>query len=328
MKNVGKEAEKLDLRDWQLLRELDLDARRPLSSLAKKLRLSKEGIAYRVKRLVEKGVIRGFNAIVDISTLGYFGGGFMVKFQHCTREKEQEIIDYFKPKESVWWLNSRGGEYNLGVAIWAKNTHEFYMFQEEFLEEYRGNMMKTKPRIYHKMYQFPRTYLGKKRVQREEKPKILWNGIPQKYDKIDFSILKLISTNARLSHVEIARRLKLTPAIVSYRIKKMEEKGIILGYRAVLDLDKIGYYWYKVDFYINDFKRKKELLAFASAHPNIIYAYDAIGAADFEIELEVRGTDELLGVIDEIRSRFSDLIINYEYYLWSREHKLLYMPKA
>ncbi len=316
----------LDKKDLRLLSLLDLNAREGLAALAKQVHLSKEGVAYRIRKLEEAGVLRGFGAIIDFSALGFVGGGYMISLQHCDQKKEDEIIDYFKKMEKTWWVDSRGGDYDLGVAIYARSLHEFYDFKLEFMRRYRPHIMSTAPRIYHQMYQFPRTYLSQAHVRENAQPIVLWNSEEKEHDSVDDAILRLISTRARMPIVEMARTLHLTPAVVKYRLKKLEQAGIILGYRASLDLKRLGYFWYKVDIYIRDFSKREAILRHASSLPNVVYMYDAIGDADIEIEVEVTGSDQLLSLINSIRSKFSDEIISYDYYLWSHEHKLALVP--
>lgn len=315
-----------DKKDGRLLYLLDLDARAPLTVLAKKLGLSEEGVSYRLKRLQERGAIKSFSTVIDASAMGYIGGGWMIRLQHCDQKMENEILDYFKARKNVWWLNSRGGEYDMGVGIFAKDAHEYHLFIREFLQKYRRYVAKVSPRIYHEALQFSRAYLADEKIRGKEKPIVLWNGAPRKTDETDNAILHLIASHARLPTVEIAKQLGLTPMIVKYRIKRMEKDGIIKGYRAVLDLSKLGHFWYKADFQLSDYSRRAELLQYASSHPNIIYAYDGIGVADFEVEMEVTGTPQLMEIIDAMKARFSDVIVRSDYYLWSKEHRIAYLP--
>ncbi len=53
-------------------------------------------------------------------------------------------------------------------------------------------------------------------------------------------ILAELQQNARLSYSELGRRVGLTPPAVAERIHRMEEAGIIEGYRAVVNLERIG----------------------------------------------------------------------------------------
>ena len=57
----------------------------------------------------------------------------------------------------------------------------------------------------------------------------------------DMIILEILMRNARTPFAEIARRIGVTEAAVRKRVRKLEELGIIKGYRAVVDPKKIGY---------------------------------------------------------------------------------------
>jgi len=56
-----------------------------------------------------------------------------------------------------------------------------------------------------------------------------------KLDRIDRSILRELQSEGRLSIVELARRVRLTKTPCAQRVKRLEEAGIIRGYRADLN---------------------------------------------------------------------------------------------
>lgn len=60
-------------------------------------------------------------------------------------------------------------------------------------------------------------------------------------DNLSWKILEELQENARISYTEIGRKIGLTGPAVAERVKKMEEDGIINGYRAAIDLHSIGY---------------------------------------------------------------------------------------
>lgn len=59
-------------------------------------------------------------------------------------------------------------------------------------------------------------------------------------DRFDQAILALLSTDGRLSAAEVARRIGLSKSPTQARIKKLEDAGLIAGYRAVLDPIAMG----------------------------------------------------------------------------------------
>lgn len=59
-------------------------------------------------------------------------------------------------------------------------------------------------------------------------------------DAVDREILFQLSQDGRLSNVELARRVGLTPPPCLRRVKRLEEAGVITGYRAVVDPARLG----------------------------------------------------------------------------------------
>lgn len=59
-------------------------------------------------------------------------------------------------------------------------------------------------------------------------------------DTIDIKILQELESDGRLSIVDLAQRVNLTNTPCSERVKRLERTGYITGYRATLDLDKMG----------------------------------------------------------------------------------------
>ncbi len=59
-------------------------------------------------------------------------------------------------------------------------------------------------------------------------------------DRFDEAILRLLAGDGRLPAAEVARRIGLSKSPTQARIKRLEEAGVIAGYRAVLDPVRMG----------------------------------------------------------------------------------------
>ncbi|MGH2723388.1 MAG: Lrp/AsnC family transcriptional regulator [Actinomycetota bacterium] len=62
----------------------------------------------------------------------------------------------------------------------------------------------------------------------------------QALDETDLRILRELQENARITYSELGRRVSLTPPAVADRARRLEEAGIIRGYRVELDLERVG----------------------------------------------------------------------------------------
>lgn len=67
----------------------------------------------------------------------------------------------------------------------------------------------------------------------------LWKA--KSLDNLDRKIIAALSENARMSLKELARIVGLASPTVTERVKRLEERGYITGYVAVLDQRKLGY---------------------------------------------------------------------------------------
>jgi len=62
----------------------------------------------------------------------------------------------------------------------------------------------------------------------------------KKLDPIDHRLLEILQKNARTKLNEMAQQLGLTIPTISERIQKLEERGFIRGYTAILDAKRLG----------------------------------------------------------------------------------------
>ena len=73
--------EKIDAKDRKILYQLDINSRRSFSQIGKKVGLHKDVVAYRVNKLQEKGIIKGFYTETDDYKLGYIRYRFYFTYQ-------------------------------------------------------------------------------------------------------------------------------------------------------------------------------------------------------------------------------------------------------
>lgn len=60
-------------------------------------------------------------------------------------------------------------------------------------------------------------------------------------DAIDLQILQILDSEGQVSKAEIGRRINLAPSAVFARLRRLDEDGIIRGYRVNIDYSKLGF---------------------------------------------------------------------------------------
>ncbi len=128
-------------------------------------------------------------------------------------------------------------------------------------------------------------------------------------DETDRRIVGLIQDNARLSNAEIAECVGLTASTVHGRVKKLETKGIITRYAAVVNAGKLGKPL--LAFVRLTTGAQKELRAgiqkLCQTEPDILECHNVAGEDCYFLKIRTSGTDELERLLDAIKS-ISDTI--------------------
>ena len=315
----------LDKKDRDLLYLLDVDGRLTYSQLAKRTKMSKQLVKYRIERLENEGFIKGYFPMIDTSKLGYITFRLYLKFKNITPTKKEEIIGYLKKQKSIWAVVLISGKWDIALGISVKDIYEYYEVWEDFLKKYLTNIIDYKASIYSPIYHFSKSYL----IEKEDNSKIRILGGNEKsdFDDLDIKILNKLSKNARISLVEISNELKQSAELISYRLRQLEKKGIIQGYRAMINVEKFGYEFYKAEIRLSSYDSINQILSFCHRHPNIYQVNKTIGGEIIEIEFHVKSLKEMLSIIGELEKNFPKTIDWFDYITILSEEKTTYMPE-
>ncbi len=105
--------------------------------------------------------------------------------------------------------------------------------------------------------------------------------------------MKTLTGEARLSSRQIAKKCGVSIGTVLSRMKKMEKKGIIRGYSALLDHEKIGYELTVVSEITVSKGRLLEMENEIARLPNVCCVYDVTGLVDALIVAKFKNREEL-----------------------------------
>jgi DNA-binding Lrp family transcriptional regulator len=115
-------------------------------------------------------------------------------------------------------------------------------------------------------------------------------GNEQRLDTVDRNILFHLRQDGRLTNVELASRVGLTPPPCLRRVKRLEETGVITGYRAVVDPAAVGRgleVLVDVEIYASDLKTVQEFEATVAAYDEVIEFRRLFGRPDYFIRVAV-----------------------------------------
>jgi len=156
-------------------------------------------------------------------------------------------------------------------------------------------------------------------IQRKSMP----NALIPELDAHDTRILAELQADARLSMAELGRRVHLSQPAVTERVRKLEAAGIISGYRASVDLTKLGY---GIRALIRvgraDYDRVVRLV---QQTPECVNAYNVTGEDSWVLEIAVEDVAHLDAVVSKfclLTETATSIILNV-----AREHQPMLPPQ-
>jgi Lrp/AsnC family leucine-responsive transcriptional regulator len=119
-------------------------------------------------------------------------------------------------------------------------------------------------------------------------------------DRTDRAILDALQHDARISNVEIARRVGLVPSAIFQRIRKLEEQGVLSGCHCTLDaraLDRGLVAFVLVG--TREHTQDHEIGRLLAELPEVQEVHRAFGEDGYVVKVRVRDTDALAILLDD-----------------------------
>ena len=119
-------------------------------------------------------------------------------------------------------------------------------------------------------------------------------------DEIDRKVLNELQQDARISYAELGRRVGLTTPAVIERVRKLEDAGVITGYRAEIDAAKVG-------LPITAFVRMSitgvdysHIIEVAEQSNEVLECHRGTGGDSFIMKVAVSSVEHLQQIIDKL----------------------------
>lgn len=307
----------LNLLDAKILFELDRNSRQSITELARSLGNSRERIAYRIKTLEERGVIRGYTCSVNPYQFGLSIYKTALQLEN-NKARVQKLLGFLDKHPRVYWYAECNGRFDVSFALFGKSLVDFIDVQEQILSRFSDIITGVSVYSIVEAYFFYRRYLGGAGVDFH-----VLGGEPDHFSlsREDFDLLKILAQNSRLTAVEIAKLTGATPAVIRDKIAKLEERKIITGYRLDIDLASINRKVFKAQIFLRnyDMHGQEALREFCKMTPEVSLLVEQIGDCKYEMEVEVKDFDDYNRIIDDMREKFPKTIRRIDTLIIRRE---------
>jgi len=112
-------------------------------------------------------------------------------------------------------------------------------------------------------------------------------------DETDVKILKTLISDARLSSRQISKKSGVSIGTVLTRIKRMEKEGLVRGYSAIVNQEKLGYELTVLTEITVSKGRLLEVENEIARMPNVCCVYDVTGLTDAFVIAKFKSREEL-----------------------------------
>ena len=319
---------KISHTEEKILRELEKDSRVHFTQIGKKLRRSQQQISNSIITLANRGVVKGFYPIIDYSILDTISFCVYFKVNYSSNEIFNRLIKTLIKNSHTSYIATCTGRFDLICTFLAQNPSQFNKVLHEIIEKYPDELP-----YYNVLTRIVSRYFGRKYLFKSiSYPKeIIFGGDrePKILDTFDLNVLNEISEDARKSTVVIANTFSVTPKTVISHIKKLEKKGLIAGYKVILDprLYKFSPRKILIKYHNISSVLEEKLIRFLKFHPNVTALSKTLGEWDIEIEIETKNTEEFRIFEIELRQKFIALIQTIESFSIYETLKINHFPR-
>ncbi len=132
-----------------------------------------------------------------------------------------------------------------------------------------------------------------------------------KLDDIDYKLLYELSLDGRAPLSKLAHKLGLSKQRIDYRIRRLEDKGVIKAYSAFMDGTSLGFTLYRINLLMANLSEEesKKFLKFLHSLGVVWRVTRLVGHYDYLIDLCVKNTSSLMAFINKLYEAYGEKIL-------------------
>ena len=118
----------------------------------------------------------------------------------------------------------------------------------------------------------------------------------QELNESDWAILQEVQRDGRISNVELANRIQLSPAATHTRLKRLEKNAYIRRYVALLDAEKLGFdmtCFVNISLSLHQVEELESFRVIINEMPQVLECYHVTGEFDYLLKVVVRNRKDL-----------------------------------
>jgi Lrp/AsnC family transcriptional regulator for asnA, asnC and gidA len=278
--------------DSEIINNLQENGRIAFAKIAKKLKVSPRIVQIHYAKMKEAGLIKGTTIILNLPRINIrmrYTANICINASEGDLEKVVESIKSIRVDTLNTTCWTTFGRYNITVGIGSTNLFDVHKLR---------NLIMQHPSVKSASININQSYFENgRKVDFASGPFPLAD-----LDKVDIKLIKILTKDARAPLKEIGKTLGVSIDTVSRRIKRLEQKDIILGSTVVLSSKACGYLglcglYIKIKPGSSILNITEKLLKIPAA----ISLFHLLGEYNFNLNLHFREYSDIIKVVSQIR---------------------------
>lgn len=294
-----------------LLSALDRDSRQPLSKLSKSTRLGSDLVRYRIDKLRSQEAFIRCSAIIDWYRLNQCFFKVYLRVQRYSLI-EKRIQRSLSKLPNLHWFARTYGKWDCIFTFRARDAVHAFTLIRQALRGLEHLVIAQEIITIISWTRFSNAF-NLSATRRECR----LGGEVSAYDTdpMEDRLISLLQQDARLPVVSLAQKLGVTPAIAEYRLRRLEELGIINGYRLHLNHRVLGLMLFKLCISLRNYGEGtyRKLHTFAKNESSAVCLIRQLGGWFAELELEVESQSELHRIIEALEKELGEELLSIDY---------------
>ena len=313
----------------KILFELEKNSRKKFTDIGESVGLSQQTVSYAVKSMEENDVINGYRALFDYTKFGYNGYIVLFRVNAFSREKVEELKELLQQQGMTASIDRLAGGWDLRVFFLAPNASQFNKEFKELISEYPDQLRNYKILTSVVIHDLGRDYLVDGDEQSED---IIVGGdrelvdVKQSWKDITESLWE----DPRQKSVDVAKELDVTPKTVMDRLDRLREEKLVKGFRPNVGIRELGIKTHLlfVKYNNRNVDMENDLRDYCVDHPNVVKMTKTFGDYDAVIRIETQDRGQQREVINSIRERYEEILLDYNTLEVVDEITRRYLPKS
>ena len=287
--------------DAEILHELLQNGRTSFAEIAKKLNISKKTVWQHYLIMKQKGVIIGSTLQLNYKKIGY--NNVVNIFGSLENRNLKQAIDQIQKIPKIYSVFPNDPERNLGICALLKDITELDRLRNQLRHEF--NLQKIKTFSWLAIKNFPenlllhpnqkRSFLKIQTTNRKNE-----NSKVENLDSIDRKIIKILSSNSRVSINALSKKIKASQYTISKKYKNLIQKNII---KSVIQINPkiLGYKAFPIfDLAFSSQVVIKNIIDYLVNIPDIIHLIMTTGDFELIVYAFVRNIEQFLEIKEKI----------------------------